>query len=535
MFAYYAGYGAAILGAFGGLAIFQSVSDYLLASMAQSVRHDLRMRLFTHLQTLDMAFFESRQKGDLLSVVTGDVDTLNGFFAETTANMVRIVIAFGGTYGYLLWLDWRLAALLLPPLPLAFIAIKIFSGRIQPKYLQSRKAIGAFSGILENSLQGMAILQAYSAEEHEAARLRAQSADYRDTAITAAKVRAGFIPVVYLIAGLSYATLISVGGWLTTTENGPGVGAYTTFVLMAMRLVVPIFTLGFIVNQVQQAKASVTRIAELLDTEPSVQDANDAVTLQAPPETIEFTNVSFAYAEREESISNLSISIGYGQFIGIAGPTGAGKSTLLKLLLRFYPLESGTITVNGTSLCRLAIADFRQHIGYVSQDAFLFHGTVIENIRLGMVEADEQKVMEAAKLANADQFIRLLPQGYDTIVGDRGERLSGGQRQRISLARALLRDPAVLILDEATSAVDATTEKAILDSVLALRKGRIVIAVAHRLSTLEQCDTIYVLNEGKLSESGTHDELLAKGALYAKLWQALMVEEGKDFDSTETD
>jgi ATP-binding cassette subfamily B protein len=516
----FAMYALLILSAFGGMAVFQSWSDYLLGSMAQKIRHDLRMHLFEHVQSLDMGRLETRRRGDILSIISVDVDSLESFFAQTTVNMVRIVVGFTGTFGYLAWLNWRLALLLAAPLPLALLAVRVFSTRVRPKYMQSRLAIGAFNSILENSLHGLPIMQAYNAERHEAERLRSESARYRDTAISAARTRAWFIPVVYLVAGLSYASLIGAGGWMTTLEGGPSIGDYTTFVLMAMRLIVPVFGLGFIVNQIQRARAAATRIADLLETRPAIKNSMDSVPLVGVPECVELRDVSFAYPERGEALSGVSFTVKKGEMLGIAGATGAGKSTLIKLLLRFHDPKSGEIRINGMPLTSLTLASVRQHVGYVSQDPFIFHGTITENLRLGSPDADMVAIQNAARLAGADEFIETLPNGFDEIIGDSGQRLSGGQRQRLSLARALLRNPAILILDEATSAVDVITERLIQDRIEHLRPDRITITIAHRLSTIRTADHIVVMSAGRVAEHGRFEELVGRGGAFGDLWAA---------------
>ncbi len=514
----FAFYGIAVLGTFFGLALFQSSSDYAWDTLAQKVRHDLRVRLYEHLQRLELAFFEERQTGDVMAVLSNDVDNLENFFSDATTSVVRIAITFLGTYGFLLWLDWRLALLLFAPLPFAVLAVRFFATRVQPQYRRSRQAVGAINSILETNIQGMGVIQAYTAEGQQAERVRERSAEYRDAAVQAARERAKFIPVIYAIAGCAFAALIGVGGWLTFGGHGPTVGAYTTFVLFAMRLVLPLFVFGMLINQFQRSEASARRIVELLGARPKIADREDAQALDDPPRSLEFRGVRFSYPGRPPVVNGVDFLLERGKVLGVVGPTGAGKSTLVKLLLRYYEPQAGEIAVDGRPLGRVTLESLRRHVGYVSQDAFLFSGTVAENIRLGSPNASDADLREAARISGADEFIRVLPEGYETLVGERGVKLSGGQRQRISLARAVLRSPPILVLDEATSAVDTRTEEVIQRNLHQFREGRMTLAVAHRLSTVRHSDEILVLVDGVVVERGTHDELLAAGGVYAGLW-----------------
>ncbi len=515
----FAWFGVAIFGTFVGLAVFQSASDYAWDTLAQKVRHDIRTGLYAHLQRLDVSYFEDRQAGDIMAVLSSDVDNLENFLSDASTSIVRLIVTFLGIYGFLIWLDWQLALVLFAPLPVAIFVVRFFAKRVQPQYRRTREAVGSMNAILENNLSGMAVIQAYTAEGHQEERMAARSAEYRDAAVAAAVTRAKFIPLVYIIAGLSFAGLIGVGGWLTFAGYGPSLGDYVTFILFAMRLIMPLFILGMLLNQIQRSEASAKRIMDLLDTKPVIKDLPGAENLPAPPSSIAFQGVHFAYARREPVLHGVDFTIQRGQVLGVVGPTGAGKSTLIKLLLRYYEPARGRVLVDGKPLDSVRLASLRSHIGYVSQDAFLFSGTVAENIRLGSATAPLAKVEEAARIAGAAEFIQELPQGYDTPIGERGLKLSGGQRQRISLARAVLRDPAILVLDEATSAVDTRTEELIQRNLHEFRQGRITLAVAHRLSTVRQSDEIIVIVDGVIVERGGHDALVRKGGVYADLWR----------------
>lgn len=511
--------GTLVLLTFTGLAVFQSVSDYTLDSAAQMIRHDLRVELYTHVQRLDVSYFESRQTGDIMAVLAGDVDNLERFFSDTSTSIVRLFITFTGIYGILFWLDWHLALLLFAPMPIAVWAVRFFATRVSPQYRKARKAVGEINAILENNLQGMPVIQAYSAQDHQTGRIRQRSEEYRDAAVHAALERSRFVPLLYGVAGMGYALLIGVGGWMTFSGIGPSVGDFTTFVLLAMRLILPLFVFGMLINQIQQSEASAQRITEVFDTAPKVRDEAAAVPLHGALERIEVRDVCFAYQDRGKVLCGINLTLERGRVLGVVGPTGAGKSSLAKLMLRYYDPVDGEILANGRPLSSVTLDSWRGRIGYVSQEAYLFHGSVAENIRLGSPAATEEDVRRAARLAGAAEFIEALPQGYETLVGDRGMKLSGGQRQRISLARAILRDPEFLILDEATSSVDTRTEEIIQNNLKELRGDRVTLAIAHRLSTVRQCDEIVVIVDGVIVERGTHAELVGAGGVYAGLWQ----------------
>ena len=434
-------YGVLVLASFLVLAVCQSGSDYALDSMAQNVRHDLRTAVYEHLQRQDMRFFEERQSGDLLAVVSSDVDNLENFLADAVTSMIRMVVTFVGVFGVLLFLDWRLALLLFTPMPFALAVVRYFATSVRPRYREARQAVGRVSAIIGNNLRGMGVIQAFTAEADQARRVREQSAAYRDEAVGAALARAKFIPVLYAVAGLAFALLIAGGGWLTLSGHGPTLGDYATFVLMATRLVLPLFVFGMLINQFERSEASARRIMELLDLSPAIADRPGAVVLEDDPAAVSFRDVRFAYPGRPPALNGVSFTLTRGKVLGVVGPTGAGKSTLVKLLLRHLDPASGAVLIDSRPAADYTLESLRRHMGYVSQEAFLFSGTVAENIDLGSPGATREALVEAARIAGALEFIEELPQGFDTAVGESGVKLSGGQRQRISLARAVLRDP----------------------------------------------------------------------------------------------
>ncbi len=525
-------YGVVVLATFMGLALFQSASDYIWSGLAQKMRHDIRTRLYDHLQSLEAAFFEERQVGELMSVVSNDVDNLENFLSDAITSIVRIIITFVGTFTILFWLDWRLALLLFAPLPVVVLVVRFFATRVQPQYRKARQAVGDINSVIENNLQGMGVIQAYTAEDSESRRVAVSSEQYRDAAISAARERARFVPLIYSIAGFSFALLIGGGAMLTVGGWGPSIGDYTSFILFAMRLVMPLFVFGILINQIQRCEASAHRIINLLEIKPRIVDEPGAEPLSAAPSAISFNDVRFAYPGRPPVIHGVDFTLERGKVLGIVGPTGAGKSTIIKLLLRYYDPVAGELRVDGKPAKSISLAGLRSHIGYVSQDAFLFSGTIAENIRLGSPDADMEQVRRAAGIAGALEFIDRMPEGFSTRVGERGVKLSGGQRQRISLARAVLREPALLLLDEATSAVDTRTEEIIQRNLQSFRSGRMTLAVAHRLSTVRQCDEILVLVDGVVVERGSHDRLIEAGGVYADLW-AVQSGEGHNGDAPE--
>lgn len=513
----FAWYGALIIASFTGLAISQGISNYSWETLAQYLQHDIRMKAFDSLIKMEMRYFEDRQTGDIMSVLSADVNQLENFLSDASTSIIRIIVTFSAAFVILMWMSWKLTIVLFVPIAFIMPLVYFFSTRIQRRYREARQSFGDINSVLANNISGMGVVQAYNAQSYEAQRVGVESGSYMDAAIKATVVRNRFLPGIYIIAGLAFGALATVGGWLVGTgEISPG--QYVTFLLMSTRMSMPLFILGMLVNQIQKSEASARRVFAMVDLEATIIDKEGAEDLVGKAEEITFEDVHFGYPGGNKVLNGVSFSLAKNQSVGIVGPTGAGKSTIVKLLLRYYEPDGGKALMNDTNLQDLTLASMRQQIGYVSQDVYLFHGTVRENITYSDQSASKEEIEDAARLAGAHEFIESFKIGYDTIVGDRGVKLSGGQRQRISLARAILRKPALLILDEATSSVDTRTEEIIQRNLNQFKDGRMTVAVAHRLSTIRDADVILVLVEGVVVEQGTHDDLLSKDGVYADLW-----------------
>ncbi|WP_414548469.1 ABC transporter ATP-binding protein [Anabaena sp. CCY 0017] len=502
--------------------ILESFFEYryklLWRNLGQKVQHNLRLDAYKHLQELELAYFEERSTGGLMSILSDDVNQLERFLdvgANDIIQVITTVVIIGGAFFVL---APSIAWMAILPMPFILWGSVAFQKLLAPRYADVREKVGLLNGRLSNNLSGITTIKSFTAEEYEAGRLEIESIAYKQSNSKAIALSAAFIPLIRMLILISFTALLLFGG-MEAVAGRMSVGAYSVLIFLIQRLLWPLTRLGDTFDLYQRAMASTNRVMNLLDTPFAIHPGNIALPVDAVRGEVEFHNVSFAYQDRLPVMENLSLRVTAGNTIAIVGSTGSGKSTLVKLLLRLYEVKSGKITVDGIELQDLNLRDLRRCIGLVSQDVFLFHGTVAENIAYGSFEATDSEIMKAAKVAEAHEFIMELPQGYETIVGERGQKLSGGQRQRIAIARAILKNPPILILDEATSAVDNETEAAIQRSLERITVDRTTIAIAHRLSTIRNADCIYVMEHGKLIESGTHEQLLDKNGVYASLWR----------------
>ena len=498
--------------------VFEYAYTRLWRNLAQDVQHDIRLDAYSHVQDLELAYFEENSTGALLSVLNDDINQLERFLDVGANEIIQVIttaLVIGGSF-FILTPD--IAWMAIVPIPLIIWGSVAFQKWLAPRYAEVREKVSLLNSRLSNNLSGITTIKSFTTEAYEIDRLRQDSNAYRKSNQKAIRLSAAFIPLIRLVILAGFTAILLYGG-LQAASGTLAVSTYSVLVFLTQRLLWPLTRLGQTFDLYQRAMASITRVMDLLDTPIAIHSGDIALPLSTIRGEVSINNITFAYNQRQPVIENLSLHIRAGQTIAIVGATGSGKSTLVKLLLRLYEIRSGNITVDGKNIKDIVLWDLRRAIGLVSQDVFLFHGTVRENISYGSADASTNKIIEAAKIAEADRFIRELPQGYDTVVGERGQKLSGGQKQRIAIARAILKDPPILILDEATSAVDNETEAAIARSLEKITQNRTTIAIAHRLSTIRHSDCIYVMEYGQLIEQGTHEELLAKEGVYTNLWQ----------------
>jgi ATP-binding cassette subfamily B protein len=492
---------------------------YVMADVAQRTVRDIRNDLFVKLQTLSLRFFDRRSHGELMSRLSNDVENVSNVLNQGLTQFISCVLTVVGVVIAMCLINWRLALISLVTVPLMLFLSGAVGRRTRRGFREQQETLGELNGIIEETVTGQRVVKAYVREraviaEFEVANRRLQRA------ATGAEMYAGFVgPLMNLVNNLGFAIIAGSGGWMALRGMAT-VGTIASFINYARQFGRPLNQIAQLYAQIQGAIAGAERVFEVLDEVPELADAPKALPLQEVRGDVVFQNVCFGYETDLPVLNEVAFHAHPGQTVALVGPTGAGKTTIVNLLTRFYDIDRGNIAIDGTDIRQVRKADLRRQLGIVLQDTFLFSDTVLENIRYGRLEASNEEVFAAARLANAEQFIQRLPQGYQTELSERGSNLSQGQRQLLAIARAILADPGILVLDEATSSVDTRTERNIQQAMLRLMEGRTSFVIAHRLSTIREADQILVVNGGRIIERGTHDTLLAAQGFYHQLYMS---------------
>ena len=507
-----------MMGVYGLLALAEFGDQFLRHALGERFLFDLRVRIYDYLQRLSLSFFERTSTGELMSRVTNDVNALEQFVTHgvilTTVDLMRLV----GASAVLMVLDWRLALVVLLPVPLIALGLRRFNRHVRPIYRRVRDRMGDINTRLQDDLAGIRVVQAFGQEDAELERFRSVSERYYQERVSAIRAWAAFFPGISFVAAAGGVLVLGIGARMIIGGQ-LSLGTLVAFLSYMASFYDPIRRLADVDNTFQQSIAAADRIFELLDEKVDIRDTPDAITLNQIKGDVVFHDVHFHYGDGDEVLHDIDFHIAPGQVVALVGPSGAGKTSIANLLCRFYDPTHGHILVDDHNLRQVQLRSLRRHVAVVLQDTFLFNATVRENLLYGKPDASERELIAAAEAACAREFIEQMPGGYDTEIGERGVKLSGGQRQRLALARAILADPRILILDEATSSVDAEAEYLIQQALEKVMQGRTSLVIAHRLSTIRNADKIIALHDGKISEVGNHDELLAHGGLYSQLYQ----------------
>lgn len=516
-----------LIGLFLGLVVLQGLCSmghsYLTAWVSQHIVADFRRHLFAHLQTLSVSFFARRRTGELLSRLMNDVTVIQSVVTETPIDTAKQLVTFVGGIAFLLAMNWRLCLLILVLLPLLVLVAKFFGRRLKSLSTSIQDQTAALSTLIEEVISGIRIVKSFVQTKREEARFCLQVGQTLSLTLRRAGILAVFIPVISLLTFSAAAAVLWYGG-RQVIDGAVSPGELFAFVLFAGILIGPFSSAARVFAQIREAQGATERVFEILDTQSEVRDAPNAMVLSNVSGQIQVEHVNFAYDPRRPVLTDISFEAKPGELVAIVGPTGAGKTTVMNLIHRFYDPTEGRITIDGQDLRLVTLESWYRQIALVPQETILFGGTILDNIRYGNRDADEEAVKEASRAAHAHEFIMSFPDGYQTIVGEKGITISGGQRQRIALARAILKNPRILLLDEATSALDSESERLVQEALEQLMKGRTTFVIAHRLTTIQRADRILVLNKGRLVETGTHNELMARQGLYHYLYTLRLTE-----------
>ena len=505
-----------ILALFFARGFFYFGERYLMSYVGQKIVNDIREALYRHLQKLSLSYFDKRKTGNIMSNLTNDVTALQTAIAGNLISFVQEAVILIGSLGSMLLLYWKLTLLTLVIVPLVVFTIRFFGSRLRGAGHRVQGKMADITALLEESVSGIRIIRSFNREEFEIERFMEQNDSNFWALMSTVRLTALLTPFIQFFAAIAVTAIIWYGG-MSVIDGEMTAGSLIAFLIYAINLANPVRRISEIYGDIQKSLAAADRVFETLDTEPDVKEKPDAILLPKVQGEICFNHVNFSYDEDHPALIDFNLDVKPGEVVALVGPSGAGKSTVTNLLPRFYDVTDGSITIDGTDIRDVTFSSLRQQIGLVPQETMLFNASIRENILYGRLDATDEEIELAAKAANAEEFILQLPQGYDTLVGDRGNSLSGGQRQRIAIARAILKDPRILILDEATSALDTESEKIVQVALERLMEGRTSIVIAHRLSTIRDADKIVVIDHGRIVEEGTHTGLLNKGGLYAHL------------------